>query len=152
FPGVDSLYFAILNCNKRAIKVDLKSDDGKTIFADLLQKVDVVVENFGPGTLDRLGFGWEKMQSLNPRLILASAKGFGNTGPYAKFKALELIAQAMGGAMSTTGLPDGEPLVCGPHIGDSGTGVHLVAGILAALLQRERTGRGQQVEVAMMDS
>lgn len=151
-PDADSLYFAVLNCNKRGIKVDLKSADGKKIFSQLLEKVDVLVENFGPGALQRLGFPWEKIHQINPRLIVASAKGFGSSGPYAKFKSLESIAQAMGGAMSTTGFPGKSPLSSGAYIGDSGTGIHLVAGILAALLQRKRTGLGQQVEVAMMDS
>ncbi len=151
-PDADSLYFAVLNCNKRGIKLDVKSDDGKKIFSQLLAKVDVLVENFGPGTLDRLGFTWEKMHEINPRLIVASAKGFGSAGPYSKFKALEAIAQAMGGAMSTTGFPGQAPLTSGAYIGDSGTGGNLVTGVLAALLQRERTGLGQQVEVAMMDT
>jgi formyl-CoA transferase len=150
--GVDSLYFAVFNCNKRSIKVDLKSPDGKQIFAQLLEKVDVVVENFGPDVLQRLGFPWEKIHQINPKLILASVKGFGSTGPYAGFKAFEAIAQAMGGAMSLTGDPDGPPTITGAQVGDSGSGLHLLAGILAALLHRQRTGRGQLVEVSMMDS
>ena len=151
-PDADSLYFAVLNCNKRGIKLDLKAPEGKQIFSRLLEKVDVLVENFGPGTLARLGYPWETMHKINPRLIVASARGFGSTGPYAKFKALESIAQAMGGAMSTTGFPGESPLSSGAYIGDSGTGSNLATGVLAALLQRERTGLGQQVEVAMMDS
>ena len=150
-PGADSLYFTMLNCNKRSITLNLKNDRGKEIFTKLVQCCDVVMENFGPGVLDRLGFSWERVQEINPRIIMASIKGFGNEGPYAAFKAYENVAQAMGGAMSTSGLQDGPPVVTGAQIGDSGTGVHLMAGILAAIIQRERTGRGQYVECAMMD-
>jgi formyl-CoA transferase len=150
-PGADSLYFTMLNCNKRSITVNLKNQQGKEVFTDLLKICDVVMENFGPGVLDRLGFGWKKIHEINPRIVMASIKGFGSEGPYAAFKAYENVAQAMGGAMSTSGFIDGPPVVTGAQIGDSGTGVHLMAGILAALLQRERTGRGQYVECAMMD-
>ncbi len=150
-PDADSLYFTMLNCNKRSITVNLKNDRGKEVFTRLVKECDVLLENFGPGVLDRLGFGWEKVHELNPRLIMGSIKGFGSEGPYAAFKAYENVAQAMGGAMSTSGMFDGPPVVTGAQIGDSGTGVHLLAGILAALLQRERTGRGQYVETAMMD-
>lgn len=150
-PDADSLYFTMLNCNKRSITVNLKNARGKEVFTRLVQSCDVLLENFGPGVLDRLGFGWEKVRRLNPRLVMGSIKGFGSEGPYAAFKAYENVAQAMGGAMSTTGLFDGPPVAAGAQIGDSGTGVHLLAGILAALLQRERTGRGQYVECAMMD-
>ena len=150
-PGADSLYFTMLNCNKRSITLNLKNERGKEIFTKLVQCCDVVMENFGPGVLDRLGFSWERVQEINPRIIMASIKGFGNEGPYAAFKAYENVAQAMGGAMSTSGLQDGPPVVTGAQIGDSGTGVHLMAGILAAIIQRERTGRGQYVECAMMD-
>ncbi len=150
-PGADSLYFTMLNCNKRSITVNLKNDKGKEIFTKLVEICDVVMENFGPGVLDRLGFGWETVHAINPRIVMASVKGFGTEGPYAAFKAYENVAQAMGGAMSTSGLFDGPPVVTGAQIGDSGTGVHLMAGILAALIQRERTGQGQYVECAMMD-
>ncbi|WP_428101291.1 formyl-CoA transferase [Candidatus Rariloculus sp.] len=150
-PDADSLYFTMLNCNKRSITVNLKNDQGKAVFTRLLGICDVVMENFGPGVLNRLGFGWEKIHEINPRIVMASIKGFGTEGPYAAFKAYENVAQAMGGSMSTTGVPDGPPFATGAQIGDSGTGVHLMAGILAALLQRERTGRGQYVECAMMD-
>ncbi|MEV4547201.1 formyl-CoA transferase [Nonomuraea wenchangensis] len=147
-PGVDSLYFTMLNCNKRSITLNMKSERGKQLFTELVKDADVLVENFGPGAVDRMGFPWERLQELNPRLIYASIKGFG-TGRYAKFKAYEVIAQAMGGSMSTTGFEDGPPLATGAQIGDSGTGIHAVSGILAALYQRERTGRGQRVQVAM---
>ncbi len=150
-PDADSLYFTMLNCNKRSITVNLKNAQGKEVFTRLVRTCDVLLENFGPGVLDRLGFGWEKVHELNSRLIMGSIKGFGTEGPYAAFKAYENVAQAMGGAMSTSGTFDGPPVVTGAQIGDSGTGVHLLAGILAALLQRERTGRGQYVECAMMD-
>jgi formyl-CoA transferase len=150
-PGADSLYFTMLNCNKRSITVNLKNDKGKEVFTDLVKTCDVLMENFGPGVLDRLGFGWDKVREINPRIVMASIKGFGSEGPYAAFKAYENVAQAMGGSMSTSGFFDGAPVVTGAQIGDSGTGVHLMAGILAALLQRERTGRGQYVECAMMD-
>jgi len=151
-PNADSLYFTMLNCNKRSITVNMKNPMGKEVFISLLKKCDVVMENFGPGVLDRLGFSWPKIHDINPAIILASIKGFGSSGPYADFKAYENVAQAMGGAMSTTGFMEGPPLVTGAQIGDSGTGLHLVIGILAALHHRQRTGKGQFVEVAMMDS
>ena len=150
-PGADSLYFTMLNCNKRSITVNMKSAEGKTVFVDLLKHCDIVMENFGPGVLDRLGFTWEKIHEINPKIIMGSIKGFGSSGPYAEFKAYENVAQAMGGAMSTTGTPDGAPFVTGAQIGDSGTGLHLAIGLLAALNQANRTGQGQYVEVAMMD-
>jgi formyl-CoA transferase len=150
-PNADSLYFTMLNCNKRSITVNMKTAEGKQVFVDLLKKCDIVMENFGPGVLERFGFPWEKIRSINPKIVLGSIKGFGSSGPYADFKAYENVAQAMGGAMSTTGVPDGPPFVTGAQIGDSGTGLHLAIGLLAALRQAERTGKGQYVEVAMMD-
>ncbi|MGW4791847.1 CoA transferase, partial [Nonomuraea sp. NPDC004297] len=146
-PDVDSLYFTMLNCNKRSITLNMKSERGKEIFTELVRGADILVENFGPGAVDRMGFSWERLQELNPRLIYASIKGFGQ-GRYAKFKAYEVIAQAMGGSMSTTGFEEGPPLATGAQIGDSGTGIHAVAGILAALYQRGQSGRGQRVQVA----
>jgi formyl-CoA transferase len=150
-PGVDSLYFTMLNCNKRSITLNTKSDEGKAIFSKLIAHCDVLVENFGPGVLDRQGFTWEKIQQLNPQMIYASVKGFG-PGKFVDFKAYETVAQAMGGGMSTTGWEDGPPTSSGPQIGDSGSGIHLVAAILAALLQRTHTHRGQRVSVAMQDA
>jgi formyl-CoA transferase len=150
-PDADSLYFTMLNCNKRSVTVNMKSEGGRDVFARLVRDADVLVENFGPGVLDRLGFPWESLHELNTRLILASIKGFG-PGRYADFKAYEVVAQAMGGAMSTTGFEDGPPTATGAQIGDSGSGIHLVAGILAALYQRVSTGRGQRVSVAMQDA
>ena len=150
-PKVDSLYFTMLNCNKRSVTLNLKSTQGKEIFRKLLEISDVLVENFAPGALSRLGFSWETASAINPRLIYASIKGFGS-GPFVSFKAYETIAQAMGGSMSTTGYEGGPPTSTGAQIGDSGTGVHLLAAILAALYQRVSTGRGQRVEVAMQDA
>jgi formyl-CoA transferase len=150
-PDVDSLYFTMLNCNKRSLTLNLKSPGGKEVFERLVGGADILVENFGPGAMDRLGYSWEALHELNERLIYASIKGFG-PGRYANFKAYEVVAQAMGGAMSTTGFEDGPPTATGAQIGDSGSGIHLVAGILAALYQRTTTGRGQRVEVAMQDA
>jgi formyl-CoA transferase len=150
-PNADSLYFTMLNCNKRSITVNMKTPGGKQVFVDLLKVCDVVMENFGPGVLERFGFPWEKIHEINPRIVMGSIKGFGSSGPYAEFKAYENVAQAMGGAMSTTGVPEGPPFVTGAQIGDTGTGLHLAIGLLAALHQRDRTGQGQYVEVAMMD-
>jgi formyl-CoA transferase len=149
--GADSLYFTMLNSNKRSITVNLKSPGGRRVIEELVRRCDVILENFGPGVLDRQGFSWKRFRELNPRVIYASIKGFG-PGPYADCKAYENVAQCMGGSASTTGFEDGPPLVTGAQVGDSGTGVHTVAGILAALYQRERTGRGQRVEVAMTDA
>ena len=149
-PDVDSLYFTMLNCNKRSLTLDLKTDEGKRICEELLRRSDVLVENFGPGTMDRLGFSWERLQELNPRLIFASLKGFG-VGALEHAKAYEPIAQATGGAMSTTGFADGPPTVTGAQIGDSGNAVHLFGAICAALYQRTHTGRGQRVTIAMRD-
>lgn len=150
-PDVDSLYFTLLNCNKRSITLNMKSDRGKEVFTRLVDGADVLVENFGPGVMDRFGFTWERLHELNERLIYASIKGFG-PGAYADFKAYEVIAQAMGGAMSTTGFEDGPPTATGAQIGDSGSGIHLVAAILAALYQRTHSGQGQRVQVAMQDA
>jgi formyl-CoA transferase len=149
--GVDSLYFTMLNCNKRSITINTKHEKGKEVFRKLLKACDVLVENFAPGALDRQGFTWEAIHEINPRIIYASVKGFG-PGPYEDCKVYENIAQCTGGAASTTGFDDGPPLVTGAQIGDSGTGIHLVTGILAALFQRERSGQGQRVTCAMQDA
>ena len=150
-PGVDSLYFTMLNHNKRSLTLNTKSERGKNIFSRLIEECDVMVENFAPGALDRMGFSWEQIQKINPRLIYASVKGFG-PGPYADCKVYENVAQCAGGSASTTGIEGEVPLVTGAQIGDSGTGMHLVAGILAALYHRTHSGRGQRVECAMQDS
>ena len=149
-PDVDSLYFTMLNCNKRSLTLNMKSEEGKAIFAELLRRCDVLVENFAPGALDRLGFSWERIQEINPRLIYASLKGFG-PGKLEHAKAYEPIAQATGGSMSTTGFEDGPPVVTGSQIGDSGNAVHLFGAVVAALYQRTHTDRGQRVQIAMRD-
>ena len=149
-PNVDSLYFTMLNHNKRSITLDTKSAPGKQILEKLVKSCDVLVENFAPGALDRMGFTWERVQKLNPRMIVASIKGFG-PGPYEECKVYENVAQCAGGSASTTGFDDGPPLVTGAQIGDSGTGLHLALGIVAALYQRNSTGRGQRVLAAMQD-
>src|SRR5262245_12184717 len=150
-PGVDSLYFTMLNSNKRGITLNTKTEAGNKIFTRLIEECDVMVENFAPGVIDRMGFPWEKIQEINPRLIYASVKGFG-PGPYEDCKVYENVAQCTGGAASTTGFPDGPPTVTGAQIGDSGTGLHLAFGIVTALYQREQTGKGQRVECAMQDA
>jgi len=149
-PGVDSLYFTMLNHNKRSITLDTKLPRGKAVLERLVKHCDVLVENFAPGALDRMGFTWERIQQLNPKMIVASVKGFG-PGPYEDCKVYENVAQCAGGAASTTGFDDGPPLVTGAQIGDSGTGLHLALGIVAALYQRNTTGRGQKVLTAMQD-
>jgi len=148
--GADSLYFTMLNHNKRSLTLNTKDESGKEVLERLVKTCDVLVENFAPGALDRMGFSWERIQELNPRMIMASVKGFG-PGPYEDCKVYENVAQCAGGAASTTGFRDGLPLVTGAQIGDSGTGLHLAFGILAALLHREKTGRGQKVLAPMQD-
>jgi len=149
-PKVDSLYFTMLNHNKRSITVDSKNAKGKEVIEALIQTCDVLVENFAPGALDRMGFTWERVHALNPRMVLASIKGFG-PGPYEDCKVYENVAQCAGGSASTTGFDDGPPMVTGAQIGDSGTGLHLALGIVCALFQRNATGVGQKVSVAMQD-
>ena len=150
-PGVDSLYFTMLNHNKRSVTLDTKKPRGREVLDRLIRECDVLVENFAPGALDRMGITWEHIQSINPRMILASVKGFG-PGPYEDCKVYENVAQCAGGAASTTGFDDGPPMVTGAQIGDSGTGLHLALGILAALYQRTMTGRGQKVLAPMQDA
>jgi formyl-CoA transferase len=149
-PDVDSLYFTMLNHNKRSITLDTKQPQGKAVLERLVRHCDVLVENFAPGALDRMGFTWERIQALNPKMIVASIKGFG-PGPYEDCKVYENVAQCAGGAASTTGFDDGPPLVTGAQIGDSGTGLHLALGIVCALYQRNSSGRGQKVLAAMQD-
>ncbi|HUC50310.1 MAG TPA: formyl-CoA transferase [Xanthobacteraceae bacterium] len=148
--GQDSLYFTMLNGSKRSITIDSKHPKGKEILDRMIKQCDVLVENFAPGALDRMGLTWEHIHKLNPRMIVASVKGFG-PGPYEECKVYENVAQCAGGAASTTGFRDGPPLVTGAQIGDSGTGLHLALGIVTALFQRTRTGRGQKVLAAMQD-
>jgi formyl-CoA transferase len=149
-PDADSLYFTMLNHNKRSVTLDTKNPQGKKVLEKLIKHCDVLVENFAPGALDRMGFTWERIQELNPRMIVASVKGFG-PGPYEDCKVYENVAQCAGGSASTTGFDDGPPLVTGAQIGDSGTGLHLALGIVTALYQRNSTGRGQKVLAAMQD-
>ena len=149
-PDVDSLYFTMLNHNKRSIELNTKLESGKAVLERLVKTCDVLVENFAPGALDRMGFSWERIQELNPRMILASIKGFG-PGPYEDCKVYENVAQCAGGAASTTGFLGGPPLVTGAQIGDSGTGLHLAFGIVTALFHREKSGVGQKVTAAMQD-
>ena len=148
--GADSLYFTMLNGNKRSITIDSKHPKGKEILERLIKYCDVLVENFAPGALDRMGLTWDYIHKTNPRMIVASVKGFG-PGPYEDCKVYENIAQCAGGSASTTGFKEGPPLVTGAQIGDSGTGLHLAFGIVCALYQRKRTGRGQKVLAAMQD-
>ena len=150
-PDADSLYFTMLNHNKRSITDDTKKPQGKQVLEKLIQQCDVLVENFAPGALERMGFGWDRIQALNPRMVLASVKGFG-PGAYEDCKVYENVAQCAGGAASTTGFDDGPPMVTGAQIGDSGTGLHLALGIVAALLQRHQSGRGQRVLAPMQDA
>ena len=150
-PDADSLYFTMLNHNKRSITIDTKKPQGKLVLEKLIKQCDVLVENFAPGALERMGFGWERIHELNPRMVLASVKGFG-PGAYEDCKVYENVAQCAGGSASTTGFDDGPPMVTGAQIGDSGTGLHLALGILAALLQRQKSGRGQRVLAPMQDA
>src|SRR5271168_362810 len=151
-PNLDSFFFLLLNSNKRSTVVNLRTEEGKEIARRLIRNADIVAENLGPGVMERLGLGYEAVKALNPRVIYASVKGFGSYGPYSGFKCFEPVAQATSGAMSVTGEAEDPPMVNGANIGDSGTGMHLAIAILAALVQRGRTGRGQLVEVAMQEA
>ena len=149
-PDVDSLYFTMLNHNKRSVTLNTKHEKGKDIFTRLIKYCDVMVENFAPGAIDRMGFPWERIHEINPRMIYASVKGFG-PGPFEDCKVYENVAQCTGGAASTTGVLDGFPMVTGAQIGDSGTGLNLALGIVTALFHREKSGRGQRVTCSMQD-
>ncbi len=149
-PGADSLYFTMLNHNKRSIEINSKAPEGKEVLTRLIEACDVLVENLAPGALDRMGFAWENIQKINPRIVVASVKGFG-PGKYEACKVYENVAQCVGGSASTTGFRDGLPLVTGAQIGDSGTGLNLALGIVAALFQREKSGLGQKVLAPMQD-
>src|SRR6202046_5526849 len=151
-PNVDALYFTMLNGNKRSLTLDTKTKEGKEVLEKMIKVSDVLVENFGPGALDRMGFKWEKIQELNPKLILASVKGFSDGHSYEDLKVYENVAQCAGGAASTTGFWDGPPTVSAAALGDSNTGMHLAIGILTALMQRNKTGKGQKVSCSMQDA
>ena len=148
----DSFYFLIFNNNKRGVSLNLKTDQGKEIFTKLIRWADVLLENFSLGMMDRLGFGWEQLQEINPGLVYTTIKGFGTYGPYKEYKGWEMVAQAVGGAMATTGYPDRPPAYLSPGVGDSGSGLHAAIGILAALRKRDATGKGEMVEVSMQDA
>ncbi len=151
-PDVDALYFTMLNSNKRSLAIDTKTPEGRAVMEELIRRSDVLVENFAPGAMDRMGLSWEHIHELNPRLIYGSVKGFNDESPWADLKVYENVAQAAGGAASTTGFWDGPPTISGAALGDSNTGMHLVIGILTALIGRERTGCGQKVSVSMQDA
>lgn len=148
-PDVDALYFTQLNCNKRSIELNTKTPEGKEVLEKLIKESDIMIENFAPGALDRMGFTWERIHELNPRLIFGSIKGFERNSRYNDLKVYENVAQCAGGSASVTGFWDGPPTVAGSALGDSNTGMHMVIGILAALRQRDITGEGQRVDVAM---
>ncbi|HKW92550.1 MAG TPA: CoA transferase [Methylomirabilota bacterium] len=150
--GEDAWFFLLLNSGKKGVTLNLKADRGRAMFLDLVKTADVLVENMGPGAMERLSLGWEALHALNPRLIAASVKGFGGGGPYADYKSFEWIAQAMAGAMSMTGSPDGPPTKAIGGLADTGAGLHTCIGILAAIIQRQATGQGQQVEVAQQEA
>ena len=151
-PDADALYFTMLNSNKKSLELDTKTPEGKEILEKLIREADVLVENFAPGALDRMGFSWEHIQELNPRIIFGSVKGFDENSRYADLKVYENVAQCAGGAASTTGFWDGPPTISGGALGDSNSGMHLAIGILTALIGREKTGKGQKVSVAMQDA
>jgi formyl-CoA transferase len=148
----DSYYFMLLNANKRSVTLNLKDTRGKQMLRDLIAKADIFAENFAPGVIEKLGFSYEEVSKINPRIIYATVKGFGKGSPFEKNLAFDMIAQAAGGVMSITGEPDGRPLKPGVTLGDTGTGLHACIGVLAALFQRTVTGKGQKVEVAMQDA
>ena len=151
-PDVDALYFTMLNSNKRSLAINTKTPEGREVMEKLIRDADVLVENFAPGAMDRMGLSWEHIHELNPRLIFGSVKGFNDDSPWSDLKVYENVAQCAGGAASTTGFWDGPPTVSGAAIGDSNSGMHLLIGILTALLGREKTGLGQKVSVSMQDA
>src|SRR4051794_21804751 len=151
-PDLDALYFTMLNSNKRSLAIDTKSPEGIEVMEKLVRGADVLVENFAPGAMDRMGLSWDKLQQWNPRLIFGSVKGFNDDSSWNDLKVYENVAQCAGGGASTTGFWDGPPTVSGAALGDSNTGMHLLIGILTALIQRDKTGKGQKVSAAMQDA
>ena len=151
-PDVDSFYFIVFNANKRSLCLDLKTEPGREIFLRLVKLADIVLENYGPGQMERFNLGYQVLKEANSKIVYATIKGYGTYGPNAPIKSFEHIAQAMGGAMSATGEAGGEPQFVAPMVGDSGSGLHAAIGMLAALRQRDRTGQSQRVEVSMQDA
>jgi len=152
FKNGKSTYFASINRGKESISLDLKSPTGRDVFDRLLDKADALVENFRPGTMEKLGYGWEALHSRYPRLVYAAASGFGHTGPYSHYPAYDMVVQGLGGVMSITGERDGPPAKPGTTLGDTGTGMLLAISILGALYRRQTTGKGERIEVAMQDA
>lgn len=150
-PGVDSVYFMLLNANKQSVTCNLKLEEGRQVLRDLIRNGDVFIENYAPGAIERLGFGYDEVRAINPRIIYAQIKGFASDGPYANNLCFDMIAQSTGGLMSVTGEREGRPLKAGQNIGDTGSGLHCSIAILAALYQRQFTGEGQRIEVPMQE-
>jgi formyl-CoA transferase len=151
-PDLDALYFTMLNSNKRSLAINTKTPEGLQVMDKLIKQADILVENFAPGAMDRMGLSWEHIHELNPRLIFGSVKGFNEQSPWADLKVYENVAQCAGGAASTTGFWDGPPTVSAAALGDSNSGMHLLIGLLTALIAREKTGVGQKVSVSMQDA
>lgn len=151
-PELDALYFTMLNSNKRSLAINTKTPEGKEVMEKMIRESDILVENFAPGALDRMGLGWDHIHELNPRLIFGSVKGFNDDSSWSDLKVYENVAQAAGGAASTTGFWDGPPTISGSALGDSNTGMHLLIGLLTAIIQRDKTGVGQKVSVSMQDA
>lgn len=151
-PDADSLYFLVLNSNKRSITIDLQNSKGKEVLTRLIRECDVFLENFAPGTTDKLGLSYEAVSKINPRIIYGTVRGFSEESPYRDFRCFDAIAQSTGGAVAFTGEPDGPPIKPGPTFADTGSGLHLAIGILGALYQREFTGKGQSIRVAMQEA
>jgi formyl-CoA transferase len=151
-PARDSFYFLIFNANKKSLTIDLKSAAGKKLVLDLAKKADVFVENFAPGAIERLGLGYDVLSKINPGIVYAQVKGFGEGSPFESNLAFDMIAQAVGGIMSISGQPDGPPVKPGPTLGDTGTGMLLAISVLGALYEKKSTGKGQRLQVAMQDA